>query len=227
MNKKLLIVAATGPELELSVRRHDLSYNGPVSCNGFDISILSTGIGSVNTVWSLMNYCTKYGHPDYILNIGIAGSFKEGLRPGESVIVADDCFADLGLETPDGHMDLFEAGFVEKDEDVFTNRKVLADKEMLSRIGKDFRAVSGITVNMASGSRETISRLEKKFNADIETMEGAAIYFTAAKLNIPALSLRSISNMVEPRNRDSWKIDLALKNLSDSVTNIIESNSLI
>ena len=46
-------------------------------------------------------------------------------------------------------------------------------------------------------------------------MEGAAVAYVAAKQNIAAIQLRSISNMVEPRNRNHWNIQLALQNLNE------------
>ena len=53
-------------------------------------------------------------------------------------------------------------------------------------------------------------------------MEGAAVLFTAAKQGIPVFQLRSVSNMVEPRNRPAWQIDLALKNLAISFEEILK-----
>lgn len=227
MNKNLLIVAATELELKLIRKKMDLQDLAVKPHNRFDISLLSTGVGAVNTVWSLMDYKDHYSKPDILLNIGIAGSFNSEISPGDTVLVANDSFADLGLETGDGFIDIFEAGLAEKDDGTFIAGKVFADNNLLNKVGTFYPGVSGITVNTASGNRNTISRLVSRYNADIETMEGAAIYFTATKLAIPALGIRTISNMVEPRNRDNWEIDLALNNLSDAVIRIIQNIDLI
>jgi futalosine hydrolase len=46
-------------------------------------------------------------------------------------------------------------------------------------------------------------------------MEGAAVLYSCEQTGIPCLQVRSISNYVEPRSKESWKIDLAVKNLND------------
>ena len=45
-------------------------------------------------------------------------------------------------------------------------------------------------------------------------MEGATFFYICAREKIPFLSLRAISNKVEPGNRDAWDIQLALGNLA-------------
>jgi futalosine hydrolase len=45
-------------------------------------------------------------------------------------------------------------------------------------------------------------------------MEGAAVFYVAMKMNIPCIQIRSISNYVERRNRESWKIKEALESLT-------------
>lgn len=61
-----------------------------------------------------------------------------------------------------------------------------------------------------------------KYNPEIETMEGAAVFFVCLKEGIPFFELRSISNMVEPRDINNWNIPLALKNLNQTLQNIFE-----
>ena len=79
------------------------------------------------------------------------------------------------------------------------------------------KPVNAITVNTATGSRKTIDRLLKKYNPDIETMEGATFFYICSRENFPFLALRSISNKVETRNKDNWNIPLALNNLSEKL----------
>jgi len=79
------------------------------------------------------------------------------------------------------------------------------------------KQVKAITVNTSSGSEVTIERLRGKYNPDIETMEGATFFYICSKEKIPFLAIRSISNRVEPRNKDKWNIPLALNNLSEKL----------
>jgi futalosine hydrolase len=52
-------------------------------------------------------------------------------------------------------------------------------------------------------------------------MEGATFFYICALEKIPFLSLRAISNKVEPGNRDSWNIKLALDNLAGKLEEIL------
>jgi hypothetical protein len=63
-------------------------------------------------------------------------------------------------------------------------------------------AVTGATVNMASGSQPVIDRIREAWNPDIETMEGAWLAYLCAMAGIPWIAVRAVSNMVEPRNRE-------------------------
>ena len=83
------------------------------------------------------------------------------------------------------------------------------------------KPVKAITVNTATGSEITRKKLIKKFNPDIETMEGATFFYICARENIPFLAIRAISNRVEPRDKSKWNIQLALDNLSEKLNEVI------
>jgi futalosine hydrolase len=78
-------------------------------------------------------------------------------------------------------------------------------------------AVKGVTNNTVSGEKQLIKWRKEKFSPDIETMEGAAFFYVCLHENVPFVEIRSISNMVEPRDKSKWNIPLAIKNLSDKV----------
>jgi futalosine hydrolase len=46
-------------------------------------------------------------------------------------------------------------------------------------------------------------------------MEGAAFHFVCLREEIPFMQIRVVSNYVEPRNKNSWNIPLAIANLND------------
>jgi futalosine hydrolase len=48
-------------------------------------------------------------------------------------------------------------------------------------------------------------------------MEGVTFFYICSGGKLPFLALRSISNRVEPRNKDKWDIPLALNNLSEKL----------
>ena len=83
------------------------------------------------------------------------------------------------------------------------------------------KAVNAITVNTATGSDATRDKLVRKFNPDIETMEGATFFYICRRENIPFLALRAISNIVEIRNKSNWNIKLALLNLAEKLNEVL------
>jgi futalosine hydrolase len=90
-----------------------------------------------------------------------------------------------------------------------------------SRI-KDLPTAKGITVNRVHGSVESIERVVKQFNPDIESMEGAAVAYVCQQFGVPWVQIRAISNRVEPRNRNAWNIPLAIENLHNVVLNYLQ-----
>ena len=80
--------------------------------------------------------------------------------------------------------------------------------------------VSGITVNTASGSEEQIKKIKVKFSPEVENMEGAAVFYVALQQAIPFAEIRSVSNFVEPRNRNNWNISLAIEKLNSTLIGI-------
>ena len=60
----------------------------------------------------------------------------------------------------------------------------------------------------------SIQKIVKQFSPDIESMEGAATFYVAKQENTPVIQIRSISNLVEKRNKMNWNTPLAIKNLN-------------
>ena len=74
--------------------------------------------------------------------------------------------------------------------------------------------VKGSTVNMIHGSKEGISRIRARTNADIESMEGAAFLYSCMLAGIPNAQIRAVSNRVEERDKTRWDVPGAVKNLN-------------
>ncbi len=186
-----------------------------------ELSLLVTGVGSAATSWALAKWLSANQKPDIAINIGIAGSYRENIKTGEVVVPVSDCFADAGIEDGERFMTLAEAGIDDPDKFPFKKGKIEADINFIAGAAGKLKTVRAITVNTASGSELTIEKLSKKYNPDIETMEGATFFYICSREKIPFLALRSISNRVEPRNKKNWDIPLALDNLSEKLKEII------
>jgi futalosine hydrolase len=217
---KILYVAATRSEGDtLKKFREIMSLNDRL--DRFEIDLLITGVGSIATAWSLRQWITLNEKPDLAINAGIAGSFNDKVNIGDVVMPVSDCFADAGIEDGENFLTLSESGLISADEFPFKNGLLYADSRFVDKTKDILKPVSAITVNTATGSETTREKLVKKFNPDIETMEGATFFYICRRENIPFLAVRAISNKVEKRNRDNWNIELALNNLSEKLNNVI------
>lgn len=219
MSFRILYVTATAIEAE-SMKRILHTIPVPEAIRNFEINFLVTGVGSVATAWVLKQWISTNGKPDLAINAGIAGSFKDEIRVGETVLVHSDCFADAGIEDGQNYITLFEAGFLGENEFPYKKGILNADAFYFDRLKSLLKTVNAITVNTSTGSESTRERLVKKFNPDIESMEGATFFYICIRENIPFLALRAISNIVEKRNKDNWNITLALDNLSAKLIEI-------
>ncbi|RYY32368.1 MAG: futalosine hydrolase, partial [Sphingobacteriaceae bacterium] len=60
----------------------------------------------------------------------------------------------------------------------------------------------------------SIQKTAKRVNVQLESMEGAAFFYACRQMDLPCVQIRAVSNYIEKRNRDAWKIGLAVKNLN-------------
>lgn len=218
MPLKILLVVATWSEANaLRGIPGIIEKSGIFSFGKHQISLLVTGVGSMAVSWSMCKWLSSNPRPDLALNTGIAGSYREDIKIGEVVIPVSDCFADAGVETRRGFITLAEAGLEDADMFPFRDGKIFADNEFISGAIRKMKPVKAITVNTASGSEVTIEKMRQKYNPDIETMEGAAFFYICCREKIPFLAMRSVSNRVEPRNKDKWDIPAALGSLSEKL----------
>ncbi|PKP17648.1 MAG: futalosine hydrolase, partial [Bacteroidetes bacterium HGW-Bacteroidetes-21] len=81
--------------------------------------------------------------------------------------------------------------------------------------------VLGLTVAMACGTERTARLRAMKFNADVESMEGASLFYVCKQMGIPFVQLRSVSNFCGPGDHAQWDIPLAVKNLKQTLTSYI------
>ncbi|KQR71983.1 futalosine hydrolase [Pedobacter sp. Leaf176] len=196
---KTLVVAATKAELTFLYQHFNLQEEDFIEGKSFDILI--TGVGMVATAFSLGKHLShRY---DLVLNLGIAGCFDRKIELGSLLNITEDTFAELGAEDGDNFLTITDLGFGEH------------TYKSKSLINVDLPQVSGVTVNRVSGNEKNIRTLTERLHPKTESMEGAAVFFACQQESINCLQIRSISNYVEPRNKDKWKIGLAIKNLNN------------
>lgn len=199
---QILIVAATQPEIQPLIDHFGAE-------KPFDILI--TGVGMVATAFA-MGSLKKYG---LVLNLGIAGSFDREIALGDVVEVIEDRLSELGAEDGDQFIPIEVLGFGGS---IYTATAQLSDYIETF----DLRKATSITVNTVHGDDNTISLIKARLNPQLESMEGAAFLYACRQLAIPGIQIRAVSNYVEKRNRDSWKIGIAVKNLNKFAIRFIE-----
>lgn len=213
---KILFVTATSIEADTMKKiRNIRSSFGAYHLGNIEILPLVAGVGSISTAWEMHKWLSVNDKPDLAINCGIAGSYKEDIKIGDVVMPVNDCFADAGVEDNSRFLTLSEAGLSDGNGFPFNEGHILSDNKYIELLKEMVKPVRAITVNTATGSKTTREKLVRKFNPDIETMEGATFFYICSKEEIPFLTLRAVSNMVEVRNRNNWNIPLALENLSE------------
>ncbi len=220
----ILLVAATHMETGF-IRQHAELAEGAArqQVYHFDAAshrctLLHTGVGMCNTSYWLGRHLAL--HPcDLAIQFGIAGSFDRSLALGEVVELGSDCFAELGASSPEGFLDMEAMGFPVLTTPVATWYNVLQNP---SPPYGGVPRVSAITVNCVSGAEPDISDRLHRWQAQTESMEGAAFFHALLAAGIPFHAFRGISNYVEPRDKSQWKIALASENAQRFVISLLK-----
>jgi len=212
MNQKTLVVAATYEELAQTFEHFGWPKANFIEQPNFDV--LFTGVGITATAFALGKQLNNCYH--LVLNVGIAGSFDKTIALGSLVNITSDIFSELGAEDGDNFISIDELGF---------GKALYASSfKAENKLIKELPAVKGITVNTVHGNIKSIQQTLERFAVKTESMEGAAVFYACEQLNIPVLQIRSISNYIEQRNRENWKIGLAIKSLNDWLINYLNAN---
>jgi futalosine hydrolase len=200
---KILIVAATRAELSGIYTRFELPESDFVQTGQFDILI--TGVGMTATAFAL----GRHLHTPYalVVNLGIAGCYDWKFPLGRVLSISEDTFSELGAEDKNEFLSIDSLGFGKS--------LYKANHQLTTPHFINLAQVSGITVNKVHGNKTSIKAIEQRLHPVTESMEGAAVFYCCEQNSIPCIQVRSISNYVEERHRESWKIGLAINNLND------------
>lgn len=206
---KVLLLSAT--PFEIAPILHKLEHEG--ANPNVELQVLIGGIGLNATAFALGRHLATE-KPDWVLQTGIAGSFDPEYPPGSVVQVVSETFADLGVEEADGRItDLFELDLLQADNPPFRAGRLWNDEASKYPF---LPAVHALSVNKVSGAAHSIAGLKKRYpHAQIETMEGAACFYACLLAEVPFTQVRGISNFVEPRNRNNWKIREAIQAVNE------------
>lgn len=220
---KIAIIAATSFEIDPLLQYLDAEGRKAsffhYEYKGHEIYPLVTGIGAMKTAFAMARF-NEAPSLDLAINAGIAGSYNKDLDLGTIVHVTSDRFADLGVEEADGSFtDVYDLELEARNKYPFTDGALINDGLKYSF---DITEVKALTVNKVHGTQASINRILAKYQADIETMEGAGFHYACKNMDIQHVQLRGLSNYVEPRNSAGWQIELAIDKLNQTIINLLD-----
>jgi len=225
---RILLVAATVQEASSivpaqTVQAPDGSRVASVTLAGHAVDLLVTGVGMVATAAWCSRTFAEDPHYDLALNIGVCGAFDPAIALGSVVHVVSDRIAELGAEDGDAFIALEDLGLSGQEARPFARTPLVNSAPPTNAELSSLQAVSGITVNTVHGSDASIHAVRDRFNPQVESMEGAAFMFACMMTGVPFAQVRGVSNVVERRNRDGWRLSEAISNVGAVALRIIEA----
>jgi futalosine hydrolase len=226
---RVLIVAATGAEAapvtaKLQPEEAASHRMTRYTRGGHDINLLVSGVGLVATAANVSKALGADRY-DFALNIGVCGSFDTSLPPGTAVHIVSDCLAELGAEDDDEFVAAQELGLVGANEFPFRDGQLVGlpppPNAALDRLPR----VRGISVSTVHGRESSIAAVVRRLNPQVESMEGAAFVYACLIHNVPSAQVRVVSNVVERRNRNAWKLAESIDTLATTTLAILDRAS--
>jgi futalosine hydrolase len=202
----ILIVAATEGEIPLLKTSSSGSHH---------VDVLITGVGMVATAARTAQALARKTY-DVAFNFGVCGSFDPAYPPGTVVQVMRDRLSELGCEDGDEFLPIERLSLGAEGDIVNTNPP---DNPVLRALPR----VNAITVNTVHGSEESIAAVLERFRPEVESMEGAAFAYACDLSDVRYAQVRAVSNIVERRNRKAWKLDVAVRNLNEVATRMLDT----
>lgn len=161
------------------------------------------------------------GRYDLALNVGVCGSYDATLPPGTVVHVVMDRLAELGAENGDEFLTIEDLQLLKQHA---LNGYVMSNPTPpISGALMTLPGVCAITSNTAHGREESIEFVRARFGPQVESMEGAAFMYACLINEVPFAQVRAVSNVVEKRNREAWRMDEAIRNLGSSALKILDT----
>jgi futalosine hydrolase len=216
--RRTLFVAATSVESEPLVSHfcgsNPVLYGPPVALHD-EIDIVITGIGGGATGLSLGRWMNPNRY-DVAYHFGVCGSFHDHLPIGAVVRIGADRYADLGAETQDEPIDLFQMGLLGESDWPYEQGRIRGSSSP-SSIVASIPHVEGVTVHRVLSRSDSIEHIRRRYSPDVVTMESAAFLFACRILGVTGFELRCVSDLVGPRDKSKWRISEAVMGMTEAM----------
>lgn len=223
-----LVVASTQFEIAESIRREvgipaeGLGEPGAL-LRGKRCDFLITGVGQLQCGVHLARALSRSSYAQ-VIQAGIAGSFTPDIPIGSAVVVDEEVLGDLGAEDHGNFLDLFDMGLLGKEVSPFQDGRLKASALQLRSL-EELPRVRAVTVNRVLSEERSIAWIRERYAPQVVSMEGAAFLYACLVANVPCCSIRTISDLVGPRDKAAWRIPEAVKALEGVLQPAIEECS--
>jgi len=213
----ILLAAATTLEIQPAI---DFLDTPSSRTDGHEVTVLTTGVGSVAATYALMR---KIGQrrPDLVIQAGIAGAFYNPssspiVGPGSVLAIKEEILADLGVWETGSWKTLFDLRLIGQHDPPFFGGLLINPYQPLLTLS-GLPAVRSITVNEITTDPERIGWIQQNWAPVVESMEGGALHYVCLQEQIPFLQIRSISNPVGERDKTKWELRKAVQHLNEQL----------
>jgi len=187
-----------------------------------DISFLTTGVGPVETAFSLTAFLSRHSQVSAVVNFGVAGAFcNTGVTLLDICLARHEVLADLGICFSDRIDSLNGESLNLKREFDLQNSLLEQAQEILGNEKQSFHTGTFVTVNCVSGTKRRGSFLQQAHQAICENMEGAAVARVCRGFGLDCLEIRAISNLVEDRDTGKWQLKQACEKVGQAVSQVV------
>ncbi|PZP52552.1 MAG: futalosine hydrolase [Pseudopedobacter saltans] len=211
---RMLVLAATEKELEKC--RNHFQKEGKYNL----IQFRTIGVGAVSATFYTQLYIGQH-RPDMVILGGIAGSFDKEITLGQTFLVQSEIQATTGVEENGIWKDVFDMGFVQKDQHPYKNT-LLINPFLEEEVDLGLPLAKAISVDEITTDNQRQQTYLEKYQPLLESMEGAAFHFVCLQIGVPFLQIRAVSNYVGERDKSKWDFAKAFANLNDNMIRIIE-----
>lgn len=211
MNETLIVIASKeefeGLFPEVSA---ESAQESPVAVETlYDVFICGVGVLEFSANLAFILSKKQYKR---VIQLGICGAYYgHDLQLCDVVRVDSEILGDMGVQDRNGH-------FVPWSEVSGESITYAGESPWNLPLGlASLKSVAGVTVSCSTGTRYLSLRRSGMFNADVESMEGAACFAVCRRFGVPAFQFRAVSNIATDRDVSAWKIPEALAALKSAV----------
>lgn len=207
----VLLCSATEAEIQPFFNKQD-------PFPGHEVEVLITGVGLVAATHAITKRIAV-NPPDFVLQAGICGSLDNNLALADAVVVASDTVADAGVTEYNAFRTVFDMGLAQANLHPYRDGFLINPHRIVKECG--LPAARGITVNEVSTNLERIKYYKENLQAEVESMEGAALHYACLQEKLPFLQLRTVSNRVGERNKQHWQLAAAIEKLYQAIVQVL------